>query len=45
MMALWDDTRGSHSPRTERSGVCMVVTVGGLIAMAVAIKWLIALVM
>ncbi len=44
-MALWDDSRDSSGPRTERSGVCMVVTVSGLIALAVAIKWLIALVM
>jgi hypothetical protein len=44
-MALWDDSHGSRGPRTERSGVCMVVTFGGLIAVAVAIKWLITLVM
>jgi hypothetical protein len=44
-MALWDDSHDSSRPRTERSGVCMVVTFGGLIAAAVALKWLIALVM
>jgi len=44
-MALWDDHRDSPAPRTERSGVCMAVTVSGLIAAAVALKWLIALVM
>lgn len=45
MMALWDEPRGSRGPRAERSGVCMVVTVTGLIAAAVALKWLIALLM
>ena len=44
-MALWDDSRDSRHPRAERSGVCMIVTVSGLIALAVALKWLIALVM
>lgn len=44
-MALWDDSRDSSRPRNERSGVCMMVTFGGLIAVAVAIKWLITLVM
>ena len=44
-MALWDDSHGQRSPSAERSGVCMVVTFGGLIAVAVAIKWLITLVM
>jgi hypothetical protein len=44
-MALWDDSRDSGNPPAQRSGVCMVVTVSGLIAVAVAIKWLIALVM
>jgi hypothetical protein len=44
-MALWDDSHQSRAPRAERSGVCMVVTFGGLIVAAVAIKWLITLVM
>jgi len=44
-MALWDDSRDSRRPRAERSGVCMIITVSGLIALAVALKWLIALVM
>jgi hypothetical protein len=44
-MALWDDSRDSSRPRAERSGVCMVVTFGGLIAAAVMLKWLIAIVM
>jgi hypothetical protein len=44
-MALWDDSQDLPAPRAERSGVCMVVTFSGLIAAAVAIKWLITLVM
>lgn len=44
-MALWDESRGSRAPRAEGSAFCMAITVGGLIAAAVALKWLIALVM
>lgn len=41
-MALWDEPRGSQTPRAEASALCMTVTIGGLIAVAVAIKWLIS---
>jgi hypothetical protein len=44
-MALWDDSRDSRRPRAERSGVCMIITVSGLVALAVGLKWLIALLM
>ncbi len=44
-MALWDEPRGSRAPRAEGSAFCMAVTIGGLIAAAVALKWLIALIM
>ena len=44
-MALWDDSHDANRPRAERSGVCMVVTFGGLIVAAVALKWLITLLM
>lgn len=43
-MALWDEPRGSHNPRAEASALCMTITIGGLVALAVAIKWLIALI-
>ena len=43
-MALWDEPRGSRAPRAEGSAFCMAITIGGLIATAVALKWLIALV-
>lgn len=42
-MALYEH-RGSHVPR-QGSALCMAITVGGLIAVAVAIKWLIELVL
>jgi hypothetical protein len=44
-MALWDEPRGSRGPRAEASALCMTITIGGLVALAVAIKWLIALVL
>ena len=44
-MALWDEPRGSRAPRIEGSALCMTVTIGGLVAVAVALKWLIALVL
>ncbi|MDI1363891.1 MAG: hypothetical protein PSX79_03340 [bacterium] len=43
-MALWEEPRGSKAPRAEASILCMVITLGGLVALAVAIKWLIALI-
>lgn len=43
-MALWDEPRGSRGPRAEGSALCMMVTIGGLVAAAVALKWLIALI-
>jgi hypothetical protein len=42
-MALWDEPRGSRAPRADASTLCMTITIGGLVAAAVAIKWLIAL--
>lgn len=45
MMALWDEHHGDQRPRAEASALCMTVTIGGLIAVAVAVKWLIALVL
>jgi len=41
-MALWDEPQGSQPPRVEASALCMTVTIGGLIAAAVALKWLLA---
>ena len=43
-MALWDEPRGSRAPRAEGSAFCMAITIGGLVAAAVGLKWLIALV-
>ncbi|WP_425999449.1 hypothetical protein [Caulobacter sp. DWR1-3-2b1] len=43
-MALWDDHRGSRAPSAEGSALCMTITIAGLIATAVALKWLIALI-
>jgi hypothetical protein len=40
-MALWDEPRGSQAPRAEATVLCITVTIGGLITAAVAIKWLI----
>ena len=43
-MALWEEPRGSSPPRASASFLCMIVTLGGLVALAVAIKWLIGLI-
>lgn len=42
-MALWEEPRGSRAPRVEASALCMTLTISGLVAAAVALKWLIAL--
>ena len=44
-MALWDEHHPAQRPRAEASALCMAITIGGLVAVAVAVKWLIALVL
>lgn len=44
-MALWDEHRDSRAPRAEGSALCMTITIAGLVGAAVALKWVIALLM
>ncbi len=44
-MALWDEPRGTRGHRAEASALCVTVTLCGLIAIAIAVKWLFAVVL